>query len=832
MKSYIVLFLMFISFFSCDRDNGSKLTDESGVSLKLAQLRVEEYQNVKYNLFFDIPSLKHEEIKAKVEITLDLLSKQDIIIDFKADPESVSSIKIDGEKIKYKIENEHIIIPSKCVNIGNNAIKIEFLAPSLSLNRSAEYLYTLLVPDRARTLFPCFDQPNIKALYTLSLNIPDGWEAVSNSKVVSHNGNRIEFAETEPLSTYLFSFVAGKLNKETVTIEGREISLYHRESAPEKVAQIGDIMGQVISSLNWLEEYTDIKYPFSKYDLIILPGFQYGGMEHTGATLYSDKKMFLGKNPTINEKLSRCMLIAHETAHMWFGDFVTMNWFNDVWTKEVFANYFGSLIVAPQFPEINHDLNFLQSYAPSAYSEDRTSGCNAIQQPLDNLQDAGLIYGQTIYTKSPIVMNMLVEMIGEDAFKKGIREYLSTYAYGNATWDDLISILDRLTPLDLTTWSNTWIKEKGMATLESSFNGSKLIMSQSDKFNRDIIWSQKVKSFAVDANHNFTPFTIEFDSKVDTLELSNNIKYIIPNIDGRAYGFFKLDTLTSSYIMDNLSTFSDEVTRGALLITLYENLLNGTISPKAFIASMNNYLLREDNELLFSQALGYAKSCFFLIDGESSEKSGFENTLWRIYNSEDKINFKTIVLRTYYGISKSANSVINCFKIWDSGVEISEYDAINMSYELSISMEKIYDYIISKQRSRLTNVDKIREYDFISPALSPSQVVRDSVFNSLLLAKNREIEPYASTALYYLNHPLRAVKSIHYVRRGLDVLEEVKHTGDIFFPTSWTRSLLRGHKSKEVNDIVNSFFVDNKNYSPMLESKLRQQTFFLEFANR
>ena len=109
MKSYIVLFLMFISFFSCDRDNGSKLTDESGVSLKLAQLRVEEYQNVKYNLFFDIPSLKHEEIKAKVEITLDLLSKQDIIIDFKADPESVSSIKIDGEKIKYKIENEHIM---------------------------------------------------------------------------------------------------------------------------------------------------------------------------------------------------------------------------------------------------------------------------------------------------------------------------------------------------------------------------------------------------------------------------------------------------------------------------------------------------------------------------------------------------------------------------------------------------------------------------------------------------------------------------------------------------------------------------------------------------
>lgn len=179
--------------------------------------------------------------------------------------------------------------------------------------------------------------------------------------------------------------------------------------------------------------------------------------------LYNDRRMFLNESPTLNERLGRsALLIAHETAHMRFGDYVTMEWFDDVWTKEVFANYFASQIVEPLFSDVNHRLNFIVGYIPSAYTEDRTQGSNPVKQQLDNLSNAGLVYGNIIHTKSPVVMEMLVQIIGKDAFQKGIRKYLHTYAYENADWSGLIRMLDPYTPTDLITWSQSWINEKGM----------------------------------------------------------------------------------------------------------------------------------------------------------------------------------------------------------------------------------------------------------------------------------------------------------------------------------------------------------------------------------
>ena len=133
-----------------------------------------------------------------------------------------------------------------------------------------------------------------------------------------------------------------------------------------------------------MEKYTGIKYPFQKFDFALIPGFQYGGMEHPGAIFYKDTSLFLELSATKNQYLSRAGLISHETAHMWFGDLVTMNWFDDVWTKEVFAGFMGGKIVNPSFPEINHELRFLSNYS-SAYGVDRSLGANEIRQPLENL---------------------------------------------------------------------------------------------------------------------------------------------------------------------------------------------------------------------------------------------------------------------------------------------------------------------------------------------------------------------------------------------------------------------------------------------------------------
>lgn len=404
---------------------------ETGVSIGLARQRKQDISNLQYRLKFRIPENKQEEVIGKVQITLKQEKVQPVVLDFREDPHKVKQLKVNGRPDSIRISNEHIVVGTDYLKKGANEIEIDFIAGNQSLNRNDEFLYTLLVPERARTLFPCFDQPDMKAVFTLQLDIPEQWVAVANAAVESetlHEGRKlIAFQPTQPLSTYLFSFVAGKWQQLAESRDGKTIVMYYRETDPQKVAQHTIIFDQVFASLKWLEDYTGIPYPFDKYDLVIVPGFQFGGMEHPGAVLYNDKRMFLGPHPTIEEELGRMELIAHETTHMWFGDAVTMAWFDDVWTKEVFANYFASQMTRPEFPGVNHLLNDLRNFYIPAYAEDRTAGSTSIKQPLENLKDAGLIYGQIVYDKAPIVMNMLLKLLGEEAFQKGIREYLQTY---------------------------------------------------------------------------------------------------------------------------------------------------------------------------------------------------------------------------------------------------------------------------------------------------------------------------------------------------------------------------------------------------------------------
>lgn len=814
MKHIILtLTLVFGALMSCH--DTINMSVETGVSWQLAQDRKENISNLEYDLYFEIPDSISDRVEGAVEIKFDLPSKQTIVIDYLNGRESIHSVEINGHKADYIYEKEHIIISNKQSQKGNNQIKINFTASDQSLNRRSEFLYTLLVPDRARTLFPCFDQPNLKARFTAQVEIPAQWSAVSNGKIVEqrdlNDRKVIKFNQTEPLSTYLFSVVAGELEAITQSQGERSITLYHREIDPAKIAQTDEIFRQVFASLDFMEKYTGIDYPFAKYDLVILPGFQYGGMEHTGATIYSDRVMFLDPNPTINEKLSRTSLIAHETAHMWFGDYVTMNWFSDVWTKEVFANYFASQIVAPQFPEVDHDLNFMLSYSPSAYAEDRTAGSNPIQQELDNLQDAGLVYGNIIYKKSPVVMNMLVEMVSKDKFQQGIRSYLTKYGYSNATWDDLIAILDELTTSDLQHWSDVWIKQCSMPTIDIKDH----TIRQNDPLGRGLIWGQPLELLAIRSGKTKKiNIMIEDENHI----LDSDAQYYIANSNGRGYGYFKMDSLSSAYIMANLADFDDDIVRGSAMINLYENLLNDNIQPLDFMAAMVDYLPGEPNALLFNQALSYTRSCNQLYNLQNSD---FEAMLWGIFYS--KSPHSLTAFRTLISAAYQPQSIEKLYELWNINNQLSESDAIRLSYQLAIHKPDKAQEILQTQLGRIKNRDRISEYQFVSKAVSPDQAVRDSVFAALLLDKNRTIEPWVSQSLGLLNHPLRQRESLGYIREGLDVVAHIQRTGDIFFPAAWSGALLGSHNSREAYEIVRQFFDDNQDYPDKLANKIKQR---------
>src|SRR5574344_680517 len=601
-----------------------------GVDKSLAKLRKKCISQLKYDLTFYIPQNKDSALHgfSKIIFNLDNYNfGHDLAIDFKTTSKTdVGRISVNGRIIKVLLLNEHLIIPQKNLKNGKNIITVHFTTNTSSLNRREDFLYTLLVPDRARTLFPCFEQPDLKANYSLTLSLPEEWEAIGNSKIKKEfagiaeelgekiqNSNRnryksVKFQETEPLSTYVFSFIAGKLNKSIQystdsTISVKSITIYHRSVEERELNQIPTIAKEVFDALKWMEDYTGVKYAFSKYDLILLPGFQFGGMEHTGATLYNDNQLFLQANSTIEQRVRRTQLIAHETAHMWFGDLVTMSDFSEVWVKEVFANFFANLIVRPTHKEINYALNDLSFYK-SAYREDRTTAANPIKQNLDNIKYAGLIYGDIIYNKSPIAISLLYNLIGSEKFRESLHNYLLKFKYSNASWEEIISIFkenSKSNEKQIIEWNKRWILQAGMPVAKIS----------------NPIYDSGERNVCYDLNG------IQ-RLKTDTLEQAGK-RYIIPNCDAKFYGKITLDSTSIAIISENLYSgrkpFDAPEARMASLMMFYENYLNKNIDAAFYAKIISGYLYKEKNLQIFPSLLSYLSTLAYK-EGEKKMSTG------------------------------------------------------------------------------------------------------------------------------------------------------------------------------------------------------------------
>lgn len=836
----IAIGIIAILTISCTNSQPTNILDITpGVSYHLAQERKANISDIQYDISFYIPKTLDEDVSCHTRITFTLKERQDVVIDFR-DTERIRDIFFNNTTHLAYIDvwskwlkNEHIVIPREEVIIGENTVHIITSVSNQSLNRNEEYLYTLLVPDRARTLFPCFDQPDMKATYRLSLLLPEEWTAVSNTPITAyHEGGEglktIDFAPTEPLSTYLFSFVAGKLQSATYDDGTHRFTAYHRETDPKRIAQLDTIFKEIKYSLEWLEEYTAIDYPFAKYDLIMLPGFQYGGMEHTGATLYNASQMFLGDNPTLDELLRRSSVIAHETAHMWFGDYVTMRWFDDVWTKEVFANYFAARIVEPLYPSIDHALSRLKSYTIASLSEDRTTGSNAIRQELDNLQNAGLIYGRIIYNKAPIVMDKIVEIMGDDAFRTGIRHYLRDYAYGNATWEDVIAILDQYTDTDLRSFSQVWVHSNAMPIIECRSEDNHLIISQHDPLNRGLLWPQRFTLRILYADHTSEDIEVRLADATTTLTLGKSIAHITPNVCGRGYALFALPEQDIHYLLTTLSEIDDDLAREATLINLHELYKWGDIDAEAWLSALVHTLNAERNFLIASTLCDYLAEPLI-----THPNATIESQLWHATTSHPITSLRRKLATTLAHCATSQPTIDSLYSLWQSNgatwlsaddtfTPLGDGDAMTLAYELAIRLPELQPEIIATQRARITNPDRLREFDYISRGTTPNTAELDALFTLLLEPSERRTEPWAAALLKLLNHHTRQSYSLKYIYPGLQEVTEIQRTGDIFFPTNWTKALLGDHHTAEARAIVERFLRDNPDYSPLLRSKILQ----------
>ena len=305
MKYSLPLFGTLILLLSCSLKEDT-IGLEKGISLELAKYRKQQVSNVVYDLDFNIPAAKSAPILSSLTLMLTIQElSQDLFLDFNAAKSNLKSLKVNGQKVTINHQNEHLIVSKEALVLGKNTLVVSFIAGELSLNRNEDFLYTLLVPDRASTLFPCFDQPDIKATYQLTITAPKEWEvlcgAFEQNAIEMGDFTKHIFSQTDKMSTYLFSFVAGKFTAVTKNPGAFDMRFLYRENNQEKIEESLDEVFLIHQkSLDFLEEYTQVKFPFQKMDFAAIPPFQYGGMDQVGAIQYRASSLFLDKNATQN----------------------------------------------------------------------------------------------------------------------------------------------------------------------------------------------------------------------------------------------------------------------------------------------------------------------------------------------------------------------------------------------------------------------------------------------------------------------------------------------------------------------------------------------------
>ena len=781
-----------------------------GVSKELAEHRKANISQVVYDLTFNIPSKPYESVKGKAIISFNLEVREDVVLDFQGQIDGTCYIHDENDKrhatdILY--QDEHIIIPMELLTEGKNKIELPFIANDKALNRNDDYMYTLFVPDMARSVFPCFDQPDLRAVFVTTLKVPSGWKTMASDNVCQ-------------LPTYLYSFVAGKFQEKSTVHNGRRMRALYRESDPDKVAQLDQVFDEASQALDWMEGYTGIACPFKEYGLVILPGYQFGGMEHPGAIQMNDRRIFLEKQATQEEKMARMELIAHETAHLWFGDLVSLKWFEDVWAKEVMANFLASKMVRRSFPDINHDLNFLKTYQTRAIAIDRTEGTHPIAQELTNMSDARLLYDNIIYDKAPVMLRMLEETMGAPEMQTGLQKYLNDHVFKNASWDELVSALDEAAPsANVKQFSEVWVKQKGMPTIHTTYKNGHLVITQNDPYHRGIVWPQKFQVRLVYDLGTSRTITVDMKEATRTIRVNDKPDYIIPNYNGKGYGHFTLDNEYAVLLPKRLITTRSDLHRYALLQTIHDNYLLGRIPPIHF-AELNRMMMTEQNPLIISATIDHMFRIAF--DMPAEQRKTLELCMMDLIDKNPSKDMRQLMIRKLSTHATAPELIDRIYTIWQQHSDplLSEQDYMNMAYRLAILRSDTSGPILAAQRKRLKTDDERREFDYISRVCTSDPI-------EMLKPQNREKEPWALKAFQLLNADVYEPQSNVYIESGLKSLQFIEQTSDIFFPTNWLKALLTEHKSREARLTVEKFINNNPNYPEHLRRKILEAAWFL-----
>src|SRR3712207_6571022 len=334
------------------------------------------------------------------------------------------------------------------------------------------YLYTHFEPAEAKRVFACFDQPDLKATYTVHVTAPFDWQVVSNTggrtiEAGPAGSQLVHFRPTERLSTYLLALIAGPYARVTDSHEGIPLGLYCRASLAEHLDP-EELFTVTKQGFDFFHRVFDYRYPFDKYDQLFVPEFNAGAMENAGAVTFLEDYVFRSKVSRARYE-RRAETVLHELGHMWFGDLVTMRRWDDMWLNESLATYISTLCQSEATEYTTAWTTFANTEKAWAYAQDQLPSTHPIAADIPDVAAVEVNFDGITYAKGASVLKQLVAYVGRDEFLAGIRRYFRTHEYGNTTLADLLGPLSESSGRDLSAWADQWLRTSQVNTLRPLF---------------------------------------------------------------------------------------------------------------------------------------------------------------------------------------------------------------------------------------------------------------------------------------------------------------------------------------------------------------------------
>jgi aminopeptidase N len=807
---------------------------EPGVSRELAQWRAKQYSDIRYSLKVLLsPGAPLLQGTATVEVSLPKRVPE-LVLDWRPSPAShLSRLRVNGKRATAKINREHIVIAAKLLRPGKNRLTFAFespIAPSGSavtryVDREdrAEYVYTLFVPSDASSAFPCFDQPDLKARFRLELLLPRAWTAISNAPVArtedaGNSVRRMRFAETRPISTYVFAFAAGPFAE--ILAAPRGTRLYVRKSQLARArTEASEVLRLNREAVRWLERYFDFRFPFPKYDLVLIPELAYAGMEHAGATFLREDAVLFPSAPNETDVLARAEILFHEASHQWFGDSVTMRWFDDLWLKEGFANFMAAKAAEALLPT-QSVWNAFHSLKTAAYRTDVTQGTTPIYRPLANLSGAKSVYGNIVYGKAPAVLRQAEFFVGEDAFRAAIRRLVKDRAYGSADWSDLVRALERASKRRLKDWAEAWVKSRGMPEVRLSWDTDRegrprnTAIEQHDVLGEGRTWPMKITVFALPEEGLPRSAEVELAGErtpVPQLDGMPVVDVAFANFGDYGYGRFLLDPASRETVLTKPEIVQGTLLRSLVFGALWESVRDAELAPLDYLDFVVRVAPLEHDPVTLANLLSRAQVAFlhYASDGQRDAAAPrFEQFLGEGMLRADTPGRRITFLRAFMASAWSEDGraqlkALLAATLEIPGVKLSSRDRFRAIARLLALDDPDARKLLATQIAADTGADG-RRYAFAAGAAERTAQAKRAYFERFFDEKGLA-ESWVDAALGPFNTVEHADLTQPFLDLALAAAPELKKKRKIFFVNDWLAAFIGGQVDAQALDQVSSF---------------------------